>query len=264
MSDSRPIGVFDSGLGGLCAAKELRRLLPDENIVYFGDTGRVPYGTKSPDTIKRYAREDAEFLLSQNVKLALAACGTVSAVALDEMKEHFPVPLFGVIDGAVDAAVRATKNGVIAVIGTAATVESGVFERRLTARGADGVISRACPLFVPLVECGFILRECEITRNVAKMYLSDVAQSGADTLILGCTHFPIISEIIADVLPGVMLIDPAKEAASAVAAYVKENGIGGHGGKSEYFVSDDAEGFASSAKIFLGKDEKINASVVKI
>lgn len=264
MSDARPIGVFDSGLGGLCAVKALRRLLPDEDIIYFGDTGRVPYGTRSPETIKRYAREDADFLLSKNVKLALAACGTVSSVALDEMKERFPVPLFGVIDGAVDAAVRATKSGVIAVIGTAATVDSGVFERKLKARGAESVISRACPLFVPLVECGFIMRECEVTKNVAAMYLNDILESGADTLILGCTHFPIISEIIADMLPGVTLIDPAKEAAKIVADFVTENGIGGRGGKTEYFVSDDADGFASSANIFLGNNEKINATVVKI
>lgn len=264
MSDSRPIGVFDSGLGGLCAVRELRRLLPEENIVYFGDTGRVPYGTKSPETIKKYAREDAEFLLSKGVKLALAACGTVSAVALDEMKEHFPVPLFGVIAASVDAALRETKTGTVAVIGTDATIKSGLFDRKLREKGCADVISRACPLFVPLVECGFIARENELTRGVAEMYLSDIGNSRADTLILGCTHFPIISEIIGDVLPNITLIDPAKEAAALVAAYVRENGVGGSGGKTEYFVSDDAESFSASAKIFLKTNEKINASVVKI
>ena len=264
MSDSRPIGVFDSGLGGLCAVRELRRLLPDESIVYFGDTGRVPYGTKSPETIKQYAREDAAFLLGKDVKLALAACGTVSAVALDEMKESFPVPLFGVIDASVEAAVRATKTGIVAVIGTDATIKSGVFGRKLREMGCADVISRACPLFVPLVECGFIARDCELTRGVAKMYLDDVKNSRADTLILGCTHFPIISDIIGDILPDVTLVDPAEEAAAVVAGYIRENGVGGEGGKTEYFVSDDPESFSASAKIFLGTDEKINASVVKI
>lgn len=263
MSDSRPIGVFDSGLGGLCAVRELRRLLPEENMVYFGDTGRVPYGTKSPETIKRYAREDADFLLSKGVKLALAACGTVSAVALDEMKREFPVPLFGVIDAAVGAAVRATKAGVVAVIGTDATIKSGVFDRKLREMGCADVISRACPLFVPLVECGFTARDNELTRGVAEMYLGDIKNSRADTLILGCTHFPIISDIIGDVLGGVTLIDPAKEAAATVAAYVRENSIGGSGGKTEYFVSDDADSFSASAGIFLKTNEKINASVVR-
>jgi len=264
MSDSRPIGVFDSGLGGLCAVKELRRLLPDEDIIYFGDTGRVPYGTKSPETIKKYAREDADFLIEKGVKLALAACGTVSSVALDELKEHFPVPLFGVIDASVDAAISQTKTGAVAVIGTDATVKSGVYEKKLKARGAKAVISRACPLFVPLVECGFIARENELITGVAKMYLSDIATSDADTVILGCTHFPIISEVIGDILPSLTLIDPAKEAAKAVADHIKTNGIKGRGGTVSYFVSDDAESFSASARIFLGNNEKINASVVKI
>ena len=262
MSDSRPIGVFDSGLGGLCAVRELRRLLPEEDIVYFGDTGRVPYGTKSPETIKQYAREDADFLLSKDVKLALAACGTVSAVALDELKRDFPVPLFGVIEAAVDAAVRAARSSV-AVIGTDATIKSGIYEKKLREKGCTDVISRACPLFVPLVECGFTARDNELTRGVAEMYLCDIKSSRADTLILGCTHFPIISDIIGDVLPNVTLIDPAKEAAATVAAYIRENRVGSNGGKTEYFVSDDAESFSASAKIFLGTDEKINASVVK-
>lgn len=263
MSDSRPIGVFDSGLGGLCAVKELRRLLPDEDIIYFGDTGRVPYGTKSPETIKKYAREDADFLIEKGVKLALAACGTVSSVALDELKEHFPVPLFGVIDASVDAAISQTKTGTVAVIGTEATIKSGIFERKLKERGANAVVSRACPLFVPLVECGFTARGNELTRGVAEMYLGEIGNTRADTLILGCTHFPIISEIIADVLPNVTLVDPAKEAAAAVAKYINENGIGGQGSKTTYLVSDDAESFSASAKIFLKTDEKINASVVK-
>jgi len=265
MSDDRPIGVFDSGLGGLCAVKELRRLLPDENIVYFGDTGRVPYGSKSPQTIIKYARQDAEFLNKHDVKLILAACGTVSAVALDDIKNDFDVPMFGVVDDAVAAAVRATGSGRVAVIGTSATIDSGVFTKKLLAAGIKDVVSKACPLFVQLVECGFTGRDNEITKAVCKTYLSQIKESGADTLILGCTHFPLIADIISVFLPGVTLIDPAKETAAHVAKYLFESGTKAeHGGGAEYYVSDDGASFSASAGLFLGGGEKITATVVNI
>ena len=265
MIDDRPIGVFDSGLGGLCAVKELRRLLPKEDIVYFGDTGRVPYGSKSPQTIIKYARQDAAFLKERGVKLILAACGTVSAVALDTIKDDFEIKMFGVVDDAVSAAVQKTKSGSVAVIGTSATIESGVFDKKLRAAGIEKVVSQACPLFVHLVECGFTDRDNEITKGVCRTYLSDIKDCGADTLILGCTHFPIIADIISDFLPGVTLIDPAQEAAASVAEYIASSGIGAaNGGKTSYFVSDDGAGFAASAGIFLGNEEKITAQTVNI
>ena len=265
MSDKRPIGVFDSGLGGLCAVKELRRLLPKEDIIYFGDTGRVPYGSKSPQTIIKYARQDAEFLYKHNVKLILAACGTVSTVALDDIKNDFDVTMFGVVDDAVAAAAKATKNGNVAIIGTNATVESGVFEKKLLAAGIKSVISCACPLFVQLVECGFTNRDNEITKGVCKTYLSQIKESGADTLILGCTHFPIIADIISDFLPGVTLIDPAKETAAHVANHLSKNGMtSDEGGGTEYYVSDDGTSFSASAGVFLGNGEKIKANLVNI
>ena len=265
MTDNRPIGVFDSGLGGLGAVKELRRLLPSEDIIYFGDTGRVPYGSKSPETILRYAREDVGFLMRFDVKAVVAACGTVSAVALEKLKPDIPVPSFGVIDSAVRAAAGATKNGKVAVIGTDATIKSGIFEKKLAAAGVQSVISRACPLLVYLVECGFTDRQNSVTRDVCASYLSDVKESGADTLILGCTHFPIIADVIADTLPGVALIDPAKETAGDVARALTDLGLRGNaGGKTSYYVSDDAESFSASAKIFIKSNEKISAVAVKI
>lgn len=266
MTDTRPIGVFDSGIGGLGAVKELRRLIPNEDIVYFGDTGRVPYGSKSPETITRYAREDVKFLLGFDVKAIVAACGTVSAVALDKIRPDIPVPTFGVIDGAVRSAAGATKNGNVAVIGTKATVESGIFEKKLRAyQNVENVISRACPLFVYLVECGFTDRDNSVTKSVCESYLSDIKNSGADTLILGCTHFPIISDIISDTIPGVTLIDPAKEAARELAGKLPNIGASPNGiGHVRYFVSDDAESFSASAKIFVGPEEKISATAVKL
>ena len=265
MIDDHPIGIFDSGLGGLCAVKELRRLLPKEDIVYFGDTGRVPYGSKSPQTIIQYARQDAAFLKERGVKLILAACGTVSAVALDLIKDDFDLKMFGVVDDAVRAAAKKTKNGSVAVIGTSATIGSGVFEKKLRAVGIKKVISKACPLFVHLVECGFTGRNNEITKGVCRTYLEEIKCVGADTLILGCTHFPIIADIISDFLPGVMLVDPAKEAAASVAEYISSSGIGAaNGGKTSYFVSDDGAGFAASAGIFLGSKETITAQTVNI
>lgn len=264
MNDRRPIGIFDSGLGGLSAVKEIRKLLPHEDIVYFGDTGRVPYGSKSPETIIKYAKEDVRFLKSRGVKLIVAACGTVSAVALDEIKKSVDVPLFGVVDDAAAEAAKATKNGIIAVIGTQATIKSRVFERKLNGK-CSKVITRACPLFVSLVECGFTSVDNEVLRGVCKTYLSDIKASGADTLILGCTHFPIISDAISDFLPGVTLINPSEATARSIAKYVNDSGIAScTGSKTEYFVSDDEKSFSSSAGVFLGSSDNVYATAVNI
>lgn len=256
------IGIFDSGLGGLTALKELRSLLPSEPLIYFGDTGRVPYGTRSAATIVKYAKQDAAFLLSQGVDAILVACGTVSTTALKELRESLPIPVIGVVDPTADAAVKATKNGKIAVIGTPATIRTSAFEAALRDRKADGtVISLPCPLFVPLVESGFTAPDCEITRLTCEHYLAPIRESGADTLILGCTHYPLLAPIIASVLPGVTLISSGAETAKATAALRGQSGQD-KDAPVRYYVSDDPSLFTTSAGAFLGYD--LSGEVEKI
>lgn len=244
------IGIFDSGLGGLTAYRELHTLLPKEKFIYFGDTGRVPYGSRSREILTHYTRQDIKFLLSKGATSILAACGTVSSVVLDEVAKEYSLPIVGVVDASVKEALTATQNGIIGVIGTGATVSSGAFEKKLTAGGAAKVVSVACPLFVPLVENGYIARDCEVTRLVAKDYLSKIKESGADTLILGCTHFPIIADLIGDLLPGVTLVNSGAAAAKAVAKTVTCPTEG----ESEFYVSDSPVNFDAVARIFLGGD----------
>lgn len=259
--DSRAIGVFDSGLGGLCSVRELEKLLPKEHIIYFGDTGRVPYGTKSDEIIKKYAAQDVRFLLSHNVKAVLAACGTVSSVALDGLRDAFDVPVFGVIDGAAERAYALSKSKRIAVIGTEATIGAGVFERRLKEKGAE-TLGAACPLFVPLVECGFSSGD-EITALACEKYLAPVRDFGADTVILGCTHFPIIADAIGKCLPGAALVNPAKEAANLLSEeLLLRNMLSRDGGDTEYYVSDEPKHFDAAARIFIGR--KISAEKIDI
>ena len=243
------IGVFDSGLGGLTAVKELRALMPKADIVYFGDTGRVPYGPRSREIITRYARQDVNFLLSKGVDLILAACGTVSSVALDTIRGDYPVPMRGVVDAAAKKAARISQNGRIGVIGTAATVRSGCFAQRIREARPDAEVSvLACPLFVPLVENGFIEPGNEITHLTAEHYLAPLRERGIDTLILGCTHFPIIEPTISACLPGVSLVNASREAALELAPLTADEG----NGRTEYFVSDDPQNFDANASLFLG------------
>ena len=254
------IGIFDSGLGGLTALKEIKKLLPGEDLVYFGDTGRVPYGTRSRETIIKYATQDAEFLKGKGVDLIIAACGTVSTnVPLDELEKKTGVPVIGVVVPAAEAAVRATKNKKIAVIGTAATVGSGAFEKEIEKLDdTASVTQKACPLLVPLVENGYTARDCEVTRLVLKEYLAPVKESGADTLVLGCTHYPILSEVIADLLPGVSLISTGAETARKVAS-MRNGKAGGKAGEVRYFVSDDPDSFNKNATLFLGEPLPVKA-----
>ena len=201
--DNRPIGVFDSGLGGLTGVKELRKRLPHENIVYFGDTGRVPYGSRSPETILQYARQDIAFLLSQNVKCIMAACGTVSSTYPAAEAALLPVPYLGVVDAAAREAAFSTRNRRIGVIGTAATIRSRSYETllRKLVPGVE-ITARPCPLFVPLVEAGYVDHSAEdkqeVTRLVIAQYLTEVRDAGVDTLILGCTHYPLIKTMIGE------------------------------------------------------------------
>ena len=265
MADSRPIGVFDSGLGGLTVVKELSRFLPNEDIVYFGDTGRVPYGTKSQSTIKQYAKEDEAFLLSKDVKLIIAACGTVSSVAAD-VSADLPVPFFEVVSYSASSAVKATKNGKIGVIGTPATVKSGKHKECIEKLMPNAeVTANACPLFVPLVEEGWVDKSDIIVKETVARYLEPISLSGADTIILGCTHYPVLSGAISEYLnDGVTLINAGTAVSEAVKQYLTENGILSDNkkeGKLSFYVSDKPDSFRIQAEILLEKE--INENEVK-
>lgn len=251
------IGIFDSGLGGLTAYKELRARMPASDFVYFGDTGRVPYGSRSRALLTRYTRQDIRFLLSQGATVILAACGTVSSVALDGIRGEFTVPLIGVVDASVKAALAATKNEKIGVIGTGATISSGAFAKKIAAADprAD-VISVACPMFVPLVENGYA--DSEVTRLIAAEYLEEMKKADPDTVILGCTHYPLLKKIIQEVLGDkVTLIDSGAAAADVAYEFLKEKKMLNDGNAScgayRYFVSDSTEDFALLGGMFLEK-----------
>lgn len=269
MATNDAIGVFDSGLGGLSAVKEFLHVLPNEKIVYFGDTGRVPYGTRSRDTIKKYAFQDANFLLRHNVKMIVAACGTVSSVAGGALEESLCVPYTGVVNPTAFTAVGVTKNKKIGVIGTSATVNSHSYKLRLQRLSSEvEVFEQACPLFVPLVENGIISRDDEITKSVVKRYLEPLRESGVDTLILGCTHFPLLRDAVSDFMgEGVTLIDSGYETAVYAAKVLREQGLlnGDSGDKTpEFYVSDTPDGFKSVAGLFLGRDMEHTVTQIDI
>ena len=211
-----PIGVFDSGIGGLTVFKEITETLPDENTIYLGDTARVPYGTRSKETIRRYAFECADFLMSCGIKLMVVACNTVSSVCIDELKKHYPVPVIGVVDPGARAAVRETVSGNVAVIGTRATVESNAY--RLAIKRYDSSISVdgiACALFVPLIEEGWA--DDALAREIVCRYLSPLKGTHIDTVVLGCTHYPLLKGAIHEAVgAGVRLVDSAVETAGEV------------------------------------------------
>jgi len=258
--DERPIGVFDSGLGGLTAVRELRRILPGEKLVYFGDTGRVPYGGRSRETIIKYARQDVHFLRSFDLKAIVIACGTVSTTALDLLRQENPsLPIWGVVEPAVQAALAATHSGQIGLIGTAATIRSGAYERALAALDPSvRVTARACPLFVPLVENGRTRPGDVVIETVCADYLAEVKAAGVDTLVLGCTHYPLLQEVIGAYMgPAVKLVDVGAACAHSVAGQLKERGLlssAESSGTCRYYVSDTVDGFAALASRFLGED----------
>ena len=213
--DNRPIGVFDSGLGGLTAVAEIRKILPSENIIYFGDTSRVPYGGRSKEILLKYARQDVAFLRSFDIKAIVVACGTVSTTALPTLREENALPLLGVVEPVCRRAVKLTKNKKVGMIATAASVRSGTYETVIRDLDADiQVVSRACPLFVPLVENGRYRVGDSVIETVAQEYLAPLKQEKIDTLILGCTHYPLLTEVIAKIMgPEVELINAGVEAA---------------------------------------------------
>ena len=264
--DQRPIGVFDSGLGGLTALKELRKVLPGEDLVYFGDTGRVPYGTRSRETILRYARQDVAFLRSFDLKAIVIACGTVSANALQELRAENDLPVFGVVTPAARAAVEGTKNGRVGLIATSASIRSRAYEGEIGAlNAAVAVTAEACPLFVPLVENGRFRPGDRVAELVAEEYLQPMKAHGVDTLILGCTHFPLLGPVITRIMGSeVALIDSGAACADHAARWLGERDLlaDREKGACRYFVSDSTQDFARLASLFLG--EQVEGSVERI
>ncbi len=254
---SRPIGVFDSGIGGLTVVRALRELLPNETIRYLGDTARVPYGGKSAATVERYSLEIAGMLLAQNCKTIVVACNTASALALPRLEEESPVPVLGVIRPGAEAAVAATRNGHIGVIGTRATIKSGAYERAIQAlEPAVRVSARACPLFVPLIEEGWL--ESEITDGIIRQYLEPLVQDGVDTLVLGCTHYPLLRGAIGRFLgDAVTLVDSAQNCAAAVARLLDEEDLRaapGAAGHLAVALTDPPDAFLEVAREALQLD----------
>jgi glutamate racemase len=252
---ARPIGIFDSGLGGLTVTREVFKLLPNEDVIYFGDTGRYPYGPRSKDIIIEFSRQDTKFLLEQDVKLIVVACNTASAQALDEIRSYYEVEMIGVIEPGAVSAIRATKNGKVGIIGTAGTISSDSYARTINKLDPKiKVFSMACPLFVPLVEEGYLDKQA--TYLIAEDYLSSFKTNGIDTLILGCTHYPLLKEVIHKVLGNhIVLVDSAEETAQMV--YQKLLELDLMRAKTadiqhKFYVSDFPERFHQVAKHFLG------------
>lgn len=255
---NKPIGVFDSGVGGLTVVKELTRLLPQESIVYFGDTARVPYGIKSPQTVTKFSLENILFLLNKNVKFIVVACNTASSLALPAIRRFIKIPIIGVISPGVREALAVTKNKKIGVIATRSTIKSKSYMNEIKSLDSKiKVLSIACPLFVPLAEEGWI--DSQVTEQVAKTYLWPLKQYGIDTLILGCTHYPLLKNIISKVLgKEIKLIDSAKQVALEVKQMLNLEGISSNLKRPNYqfYVSDEPTLFKEWAQRFLGRSIK--------
>ena len=256
LNDPRPIGVFDSGVGGLTVLKALLAHLPEESAVYLGDTARLPYGTKSAEVVTRYALKNAEFLKRCDIKLLVVACNTASAVALPRLQATLGLPVLGVIQPGASAAAGQTRSGRVGVIGTPGTVASGAYQAALErARPGTEVLARACPLFVPLAEEGWVTGD--VPRLIAREYLGDLSRAGIDTLVLGCTHYPLLRAAIAEVMgSSVTLVDSAEATASATAQLLRENSARAPEGAAttrRYFVTDSVQRFSEVGARFLGE-----------
>jgi glutamate racemase len=256
VSAEAPIGVFDSGLGGLTVANELMRQLPGEGLIYFGDTARVPYGPKAASTVRRYSREIASFLESEGVKAIVVACNTATAHALTALRAELRVPVVGVIEPGARAAVAATRNGNVGVIGTAGTIRSGAYERAIRELAPDAqIVAQPCPLFVPLVEEGWI--DTDATRLIAREYLQPLREAAVDTVVLGCTHYPLLKPVIAETLgDAVRLIDSAAETADETRRLLAAQGIRAPATNQpvrRFVASDDSSQFLRLGQRFLGR-----------
>lgn len=252
--DRRPIGVFDSGLGGLTVLKEINRYLPNEDTIYFGDTARVPYGPRSKETIIKYTFQAINFLKSKNVKAIVIACNTATARALVEANESYDIPIIGVIEAGARAAAKTTKNKKVGIIGTAGTINSKAYNKAIKSIDKKiQVIGKACPLFVPLVEEGWANKE--ISSTAAHMYLDSLIERGIDSLVLGCTHYPILKRTIGEAVGSdIKLINPAKETALDLKKKLEDNNLlntSEKKGNCKYFVSDINEQFSKVAGEFL-------------
>ncbi len=256
----RPVGMFDSGVGGLTVAREVMRNLPNENIVYFGDTARVPYGGKSKETILRYSRQIVRFLQQQDVKAIVVACNTASAFALEEIRHELDIPMIGVVKPGAKTACEATRNGRIGVIGTKGTIASGLYTEFIRKLRPDvQVIGKACPLFVPLAEEGML--KDPVTVEMAGRYLAELKEQDIDTLILGCTHYPLLRSVIREVMgEHVTLVNPAYETACSLRKLLEKTGLqsdanpGLQKGRHRFFVSDAPESFREFANSILPVD----------
>lgn len=255
-----PIGVFDSGVGGLTVAREIMRNLPNERIVYFGDTARVPYGSKSKDTIIRYAKQIIRFLRTQDVKAIVIACNTASALALEEVEKELDIPIIGVVEPGARVAAATTKNGKIGVIGTESTINSHMYPQLIKEYRPDvTVFGKACPLFCPLVEEGWL--KDPVTEEVARRYLKDLLKEDIDTLILGCTHYPLLRSLLSGLVGDqIQLVNPAYETAKELERLLKKENLSNEGEKApgkepyRFFVSDAADKFKNFANSILPYD----------
>jgi glutamate racemase len=250
-----PIGVFDSGLGGLTVVHAIRSLLPRENLVYLGDSARTPYGTKTADTVRRYAFESCDFLVERGLKALVIACNTVSAVALDEVAQRYDLPVIGVIEPSAAEALRVSRARRIGVIATETTIKSGAYTRALRAGDPDvEIYTRACPLFVPLVEEGWV--DNDVAQAAARIYLGTLRRSGIDTLVLGCTHYPLLRGLIGEVMgPRVKLVDSAP-AARVLQAALRRRRVERKTGRGtmSFFVTEAPERFIKVGERFLGAE----------
>ena len=257
--DMRPIGVFDSGLGGLTAVRSLRQILPEENLIYFGDTARVPYGGRSKETLLKYARQDVRFLRSSDIKAILIACGTVSTTSLETLQKENDLPIVGVVEPTCRRALLVTRNKRVGIIATLASIRSGAYEATLKRLDSEvEVVGKACPLFVPLVENGRFQRGDIVIETVAKEYLEPLRETGIDTLILGCTHYPLLTEVVSDIMgPEVTLVSAGEESAFELKRLLKAGDLRAdesRQGEAEFFVSDRVEDFERIASVFLRED----------
>jgi glutamate racemase len=253
---NKAIGIFDSGIGGLTVTREVFRLLPNENVVYFGDTGRYPYGPRSPEIVRKFARQDVNFLLEQGVKFIVVACNTASSLALDYIKRIYNIPMLGVLEPGARGAVERTRSNRIGVIGTSGTISSTAYEKSLRSlNGSLKIYSRACPLFVALAEEGYV--DQPATKLIAEDYLSEIRTKKIDVLILGCTHYPLLKKPIATVMgKNVQLVDSAEETARATRQTLTNLGLLNDSrspGRRHFFVSDSPGKFKKMGQLFLGQ-----------
>ncbi len=255
--NDKPIGIFDSGLGGLTVLKEIMAMLGEESTVYFGDNGRTPYGTKSQEVVIKYTFQDINFLLSKDVKMIVIGCNTASACSLDKVRDHINIPVIEVVEPGAAKAVSCTKNGKIGVIGTSATVESCVYEKAIINKAPDiQVFQKACPMFVPLAEEGWW--ENDIAESICRKYLEPLKEQNIDTLVLGCTHYPLLKNTIRKVMgPEVTLVNSGVEVAKAVKATLEELDLkctAGHAAVNEFYTSDSVEKFELLGGTFLERE----------